>query len=252
MGCSVNGVILFDKPRPPEILLQVEQRLKQVVQAATDRGRDSYGFCTLDADGQFRMLKRVGRFRGEMPGPLITSATRIVINNCRAEPTTEYVAEKTEGDIQPFHHSGIIVSHNGTIANDKELKKKHAFTYRTLVDSAVIPPLLAGMWKERTAQGLHESLKTLVGSYALAVASADDPTRLFLAVNYKPLYIQYNRKHEAIYFTSLEDYFGAEVVLDADVKSLQLPPYSTTEIDIRGNITTYQDPQPPKRRALCV
>src|SRR5690606_39454844 len=69
--------------------------------------------------------------------------TTIVLNNNRAEPTTEWVAEKSEVDIQPFTYDGWIVAHNGVIANDRELAEQYGVTPYTSIDSGVLPAVMS-------------------------------------------------------------------------------------------------------------
>ncbi len=129
----------------------------------------------------------------------------MVVNTDRAEPTTEYVAVKRSADIPPF--GGVVyVAHNGTIANDKELEAKYSLERRSRVDTSLLPPLLEKIW-DGSFKDLQRILcDVVVGSYALAVVDSRKPNTLYLACNYKPLYLEYDRRFDALFFTSLETY----------------------------------------------
>lgn len=251
MGCSVNGVVIFRRKRTREQLAAIEQRLIEIVVAATDRGRDSYGFAVIKADGTFNLFKREGRYDGRWPRDFLDEKTVAVINNCRAEPTTEWVRTKTEDDIQPFATNGIIVSHNGVIANDRQLAEKFTLDRVTKVDSAILPGLFQKTWDGNSLDSLVKSLEEIVGSYALAICDTRKSDQIFLAANYKPLYIQLNSQQDVLYFTSLEDYIDQGDFLQAHLKCQQLPPYSATKISTTGHIET-KNANFVSRRALCV
>ncbi len=98
-----------------------------------------------------------------------------LIANCRAEPTTEWLQDQREDDIQPYANwpaERYFAVHNGVIANDAQFIPEHS---RTKVDSAAIPYAVE--------RGEFESL---IGSVASAVYDVETDT-LWLARNYRPL-----------------------------------------------------------------
>lgn len=185
----------------------------RIMVRATERGRDSFGIVTdmprIEHKFTGTILDRAYDFHGYPPA-------RVVVNNNRAEPTTEYVSDKRPADIQPFIDDKIIVAHNGTIANDRELKAEHGLVTSSEIDSAVIAPLVR-------KYGVERALELLEGSYALAIW---DGSLLWLACNYKPLYVKLNN-NTTLFFSSLDAYLR-EGYWDA---IRQLPPYSLTRVD---------------------
>lgn len=230
--CSISGLILFNKEREPNELLEIEDKLRTLIIRAEDRGRDSYGIVSFENDNSVRVVKEQGapsESLREKP-PLITVNTTVVINNNRAEPTTEFVYEKLDTDIQPLGGE-IFVSHNGTIANDNELQKRYDLTRSSKIDTSILPPLFEHVWSsDRHLEGLIEVLREVIGSFALAIVDRRKPDTLYLACNYKPIYMEYDAKYEVMFFTSLEGYFGSNSLFDSN-PTKQLKPYSALSIN---------------------
>ncbi|MCS4537639.1 MAG: 7-cyano-7-deazaguanine synthase [Thaumarchaeota archaeon] len=232
MGCSISGCVIFQKSRNQEEIERVERRLRQIVVMAEDRGRDSYGIVAFQNDGKYIEAKEIGKASESLAKKprFIDSKTSVVIVNNRAEPTTEYVRDKIAEDIQPFGNS-VFVSHNGIIANDFDLEKQFKLTRKTKIDSAILPPLLEKIW-DSSLDGLQKILRdTILGSFALAIVRKDQPNTLYLACNYKPIFLEYDAELDVLYFTSLESYLhqDARKIWDAN-PTMQLKPYSIARI----------------------
>ena len=232
MGCSISGCVIFHKSRSQEEIERIERRLRQIVVMAEDRGRDSYGIVAFQNDGKYIEAKEIGKASESLAkkSRFINSKTSVVIVNNRAEPTTEYVRDKIAEDIQPFGNS-VFVSHNGIIANDFDLEKQFKLTRKTKIDSAILPPFLEKIW-DSSLDGLQKILRdTIIGSFALAIVRKDQPNTLYLACNYKPIFLEYDAELDVLYFTSLESYLHQDAgkIWDAN-PTRQLKPYSIARI----------------------
>jgi len=226
--CSVNGCIIFKKERSEEEIEEIEKKVREIIVKAEDRGRDSYGIISVNRKGEIIEIKDLGKPSDSLNSKpkFVFSDTTIVINNNRAEPTTEFVPLKLKKDIQPFRGSRIIVSHNGIIANDRILEEKYNLKRESKIDSSIIPPLLEKLW-DGSLEGLRDILvKEIVGSFALALVDLKDPERLYLACNYKPLFLEYDGKLDTLFFTSLENYLREDKVIWESNPIRQLEPYS--------------------------
>lgn len=202
--CSISGYVTTH-PHP-----DYNQKLIDIIIKAEERGRDSHGIVSSAGWA----LRRTGPPSGSLDASILPLA-QVMINNNRAEPTTEWVPRKTVRDIQPFVYGGTIVAHNGTIANDAALRLRYLLHTESPIDSAVIPPLV-----ERF--GVDMALQQLIGSFALAIYHDG---LLHLATNYKPLYLR--RDDGVFYFSSLEQYLR-ESWLD---NIIEVRPYSLLTID---------------------
>ena len=154
------------------------------------RGYDSVGFATLHS-GDLHVRKDAGRIdevvadlrMDEMQGSIGVGHTRWATHGApemiNAHPHTD-----CEGK--------IAVIHNGVIENFMELKeelinKGHSFKSRT--DTEVVAHLIEEEMKGdiELGEAILKSLRRLEGSYALAILSSSDPSRIFCARNESPL-----------------------------------------------------------------
>ncbi len=259
MGCSISGCVIFERQRNPEQLGLIESEIRRLATCGEDRGRDSFGIVAFQRDGKIIAIKDTGRPSEKLPrtSQFVYSSTTIIINNDRAEPTTEYVAQKTPSDIQPFG-SKVFVSHNGIIANDHELETKYRLARNTKIDSGILPPLLEQNW-DLTLPSLQHILRDeIIGSFALALVHREKPDRLFLACNYKPLFLEYDPALDVLFFTSLESYLQQTGLPLWESKPIrQMTPYSVAEISTAKGFADASlwksDSAPPHRsRALVV
>lgn len=217
--CSISGFVSLDVDARADLEL-----VASLIKEGSRRGRDSWGVefangtdwrSTGNAHDEVEQV-----FAAQFDEQL--SRQQWAIANCRAEPTTERVISKTTRDVQPFCESSVSVVHNGTIANDQELRVRYASKALTSIDSAVLPNVIAALEHDRAA--LINALKyEIVGSFALAAAT---PTQLIIATNYKPLCYALNNR--VLYFTSRHDDLA-----DPFACWHQLEPYSLLIIDLK-------------------
>ena len=229
--CSISGCLIFSKLRTLEELAEIERKMRSIIVKAEERGRDSYGIVSIGHT--YQAYKQVGKPSdtiGKVPR-FVYDDTTIVLSNNRAGSMTEYVSSKSAEDIQPFASHGYVVAHDGVIANDKQLERELHLGRTSRVDTAIIPPLLSKLWWDGTLSSLRNILvDTLMGSYALAIVDLKRSTQLYLAVNYKPLYLQYDRKLDVLFFSSLDTYFEDTPIWDANPVK-QLKPYTLLCVD---------------------
>ena len=252
MMCAVGGMLLLSTFKADEkdvigaesLTAARNRTLNHMMAKAEARGRDSWGVVSFSTSGTAAETKDVVRFSNLSIRPkFIQHSTCSVLFNTRAEPLTESVQDKTFNDIQPFEAKGWYVSHNGIVANDKKLSAIHHFGHSlsTKIDSAILPHLFKYYRSEcvssrQFGNRLVEVLRDqVVGSFALAAIDNNTPNEVWLAVNYKPLYIKYSRILNAVLFASDDSYFPCSTVermdLDfADGAVDKIPPYQLVRI----------------------
>ena len=249
--CSISGFIKTPKQTISKSLLT------NILSNASSRGRDSFGMFSvrynLQSNNNTFVIgteqKTVDKekivseqYIKEIITKLDENDDHIGIANHRAEPTTEFVVDKKERDVQPFSDKSkrFFVAHNGVIANDKELKEKYNLETETNIDTAVIPELLAKKLDgvtENTFEKIKEIFqKEIKGSYAIAIYDVENPDDLILLNNYKPLALL--RGTDTAYFTSLSSFFNNKTNGYQGVT--YIPAYSATKISITDNGLTYR------------
>ena len=223
--CSIFGALIGEPSKP------FMDALRYVISHSHQRGRDGRGWLLYDTEGDTHAW-RENAMRGEFF--IDISKKGAFIGNTRAEPTTEFVKEKNLTDQQPYRLDNWAMVHNGTIANDAELRTGR---YPTKIDSAAIVEQLeaeydvvAKLRDEHEAPiTLQDELDSeliqfarvvqdkLKGSFAILAASKEHPNVIYGAANYRPLW--YVRLEEGVIFGSDRNFFPPGTVPQ------MLPPY---------------------------
>ena len=229
--CAIFGCLVWGMS--PMHVTRTNQIMNQIMVASGERGRDGWGYHVQEDRGHSTgyNFERKSVERNSLHGrndffdemhPIHQGG---IIGNLRAEPTTEYVAEKREFDQQPYRAGGWNVVHNGTIANDHELRNHFAGQkLPTGVDSAAIAEFLARDETNDTATETELSatffnmVSHLKGSYAILATHDHYPGVVFAACNYRPIW--YAWLDGACFFASSKDYFPAGFAPQ------MVPPYS--------------------------
>ena len=245
--CSISGFIITDTAANRS---KVAAFYQTILAAGAERGKDSTGVITLDSQGVMRRSSCIApQHYGFFHDAVTTDCTVLIANN-RAEPTTEFVADKTLADVPPFSYENIHVAHNGTIANDNQLRQDYALDTVTKIDSAVCPGVVQ-------KSGIDKALDVIQGSFAFAIMDAEQPQKLWLARNYKPLYIQIRPDLGAIFFSSQATHLAQDNTIQSRLNQpavISLPAYSMVEIDgVSGNITEHAfTPRTRNKKALII
>ncbi len=181
--CGIVGAIAQRNVVP--ILMEGLQRLEY-------RGYDSAGLAVRLNDGGLERIRAVGKVArlrellAERPieGALGIAHTRWATHGMPAERNAHP------------HMSGekVAIVHNGIIENHVELReelKAHGYHFTSDTDTEVIAHLLASILETETdlLRAVQQAVKRLVGAYALAVASPQDPERMVVARAGSPLVI---------------------------------------------------------------
>lgn len=250
--CSITGLIRLGSWTPSE-RAAVYSYFGDLLQAAVTRGRDSWGICAVMPDdllserftacfsrAEYERIISVWETQREL---YAGSDPLVILNNHRAEPTTEYVKTKRDSDVQPFRAGHWLVAHNGTLANDKELLQELYHMENpplpTQIDSWVIAAWLNSRFGSRlpSLAEMTTALKAFKGSYALAIVNTMHPQKVWLATNYKPLALEYDNTWRTLFFTSLEASFKESWTSKAPLEALshqtvEIPPYTLVEVSL--------------------
>lgn len=246
--CAIVGA-LFAGLRSGADVGEMNLALDEICDLSEERGRDGFGY------------RYVGRSWSNMPiqgGEGASSihdapddmlpldiSNGVFIANLRAEPTTEYVKDKRPHDQQPYTLGGWSVVHNGTVANDKELRSN---VLTTTIDSAAIVEALERL---NPTNGSHPSLgeltstfkkmvKSLKGSYAILAFHKHFPNSVFVACNYRPIWTV--RTKVGVFFASSDRYLP----FNSNFSPRMVTPYSYGRMDVdpEGRVSQRMFPLP--------
>lgn len=183
---------LFGVYSPRGLTTPEYERLNKLFRVTRERGEDAAGYAVYYINDDQSFVKHTLDIETADEGNFIDVAIGkpcIVIGNVRAEPTTEWVKEKTIRDVHPFSDDEWLVVHNGTIANDQALVDSGFPKSGSSIDSAVLPSLFSAYGN--SLEKIAEGLRRVQGSYAILAMRKDVRTErpvLIAATNYKPLY----------------------------------------------------------------
>lgn len=199
--CAIFGALVFHHTHLNQAALNGD--LDRIWLRSHDRGRDGRGWLRVTSDGQtfasFDATWNETGFRSQAPRVTECANSTAIIGNLRAEPTTEFVELKTAADQQPYTCGQWSMVHNGTVANDKELRTGQV---RTSIDSAAIVEQLA--IAGAGFNGFIKALNRVKGSFAILAIDHTDPGKLYAAANYRPIW--YVTDGNATYFASSREY----------------------------------------------
>jgi glucosamine--fructose-6-phosphate aminotransferase (isomerizing) len=182
--CGIFGYV--GRGFTPDVLLDGIRRLEY-------RGYDSWGFAVnWNEKAQLYIHKAPGRIARELPGDVPHHAVNCGIAHTRwathGIPSFENAHPHTDGS------GGLAIVHNGIIENYKSLKEKLLklrHTFKSETDSEVLVHLVEQFRKEGLSLRLAflEALKSVEGTYGVALISSSQPGTIFLGRMSSPLVI---------------------------------------------------------------
>lgn len=181
--CGIVGAIAERNVVP--ILMEGLRRLEY-------RGYDSAGIAVRHPDARLQRIRSVGKV-AELQHLLDQSAVEGSLGIAHTRWATHGMP--AERNAHP-HMSGehVAIVHNGIIENHADLRadlQAAGYEFNSDTDTEVIAHLLASMLAEgqSIADATRNAIKRLVGAYALAVISPDDPDRMIVSRAGSPLVI---------------------------------------------------------------
>ncbi len=232
--CAVIGALIWHHE-------SADRYLNQVYLRSHARGRDGRGVVRYAPGWQDPYeYRETSRLKGT-PRPLVfplnpfnplTDNTSVTLINLRAEPTTEYVKDKQPEDQQPYTLGNWSIVHNGTIANDKELRNDGSgMTLTTAIDSAaIVERLVRNDVRTDHFETFYRTVSELKGSFAILAANRREPGSIYIAVNYRPVW--YAETDSGVFFASARDYLPG-------VNAQMIEPYTVCRFERDGGQLTF-------------
>lgn len=153
------------------------------------RGYDSAGVATIDEKNNLSIKKSVGMI-ANLESIIEKNDSQIGIGHTRWATH----GPATTQNAHPHRANSITIVHNGIIENYKELKKTYGIEDKMLQGSTDTEVLANVIEKEYKKAGniltaISNSLKNVIGSYALLVMVDGNSDELYVAKNKSPLLI---------------------------------------------------------------
>lgn len=149
----------------------------ELLLAIESRGRDATGYVAIDDDGSVQLEKAAMQASDFIfKKRRLRHDTRTVLLHTRFATTGD---RRSVADAHPQSCGSVYCTHNGTVSNAEALFREWDLPRRARVDSEVIPALVseASGWSD-----IGGALELLEGSAAVALADADRPQEVALAV----------------------------------------------------------------------
>jgi glucosamine--fructose-6-phosphate aminotransferase (isomerizing) len=177
--CGIIGYIGEQNAVP--ILIEGLKRLEY-------RGYDSAGIAVIDG-GQLAIRKAVGKLKN-LEGVVWSDPPTGSIGIGHTRWATH--GRVTELNAHPHETQGFVVVHNGIIENYLALKERlraEGHEFHTETDTEVIVHLIAKHFTGDLTLAVQQALQQVVGAYAIAVLSTDDPNTVVGARHGCPLVV---------------------------------------------------------------
>ena len=185
--CGIFGFVYKDKVKAIPIIMDGLKRLEY-------RGYDSSGIVVTEGSNLYwkkksgRILELEKTLNYDRFGTVAIGQTRWATHG-----------EPIDKNAHPHFDckKNIFLVHNGIIENYKDLKAKlikngHSFSSHT--DTEVVAHLIEDFMNKGTTfeEAVRLALRSIVGTYALAIVSRDDPNKMIIAKNSSPLLVGFS------------------------------------------------------------
>jgi len=152
------------------------------------RGYDSAGIALLEK-GVIHTERSVGK--------LVNLRNMLIDNKFTATTGIGHTRWATHGkpsfeNAHPHRSEGLTVVHNGIIENYLELKSmliEKGYKFESETDTEVVAHLIKSNFSGDLRKAVRKSIEQIIGSYALAVISEEEPDRIIIARKDSPLVI---------------------------------------------------------------
>ncbi len=180
--CGIFGFVYAEKVKAIPIIMDGLKRLEY-------RGYDSSGIVVTEGNNLF-WKKKSGRLTELERGLNYDRFGTVAIGQTRWATH----GEPTDKNAHPHFDckKNIFLVHNGIIENYKDLKAKliesgHSFSSHT--DTEVVSHLIEDFMNRGTTfeEAVRLSLRSIAGTYALAIVNRNDPNKMIVAKNSSPL-----------------------------------------------------------------
>lgn len=225
--CGLAGLLLYPTQRSEKEWAELREVFTRMLVFNEERGREASGVALINRDGIFRLCKQpvpASQLVKMEPYQAIMAAlgpeTTCMLGHARAPTKGSRWNNANNHPLLVGHTVGI---HNGIIDNDDAIFTHSGFPRVGEVDSEVIFSLLDhigsisnnGSYPSR----VQRQVAHLEGVFATLSVDLRRPTRLLILKYFRPLCLHYEKRLNALFFSSrylfLRKAFGHTVITEA-------------------------------------
>ena len=167
------GIIGYIGPRhPKDVLLSGLKNLEY-------RGYDSSGIALMN-DESVQIIKSVGKISALEEKLNKEDLIKASVGIAHTRWATH--GEANEINAHPHSVGKITLVHNGIIENADKLREKlikEGVTFNSETDTEVVAALINKYYKGDMEEAINKTIKSIKGSYALAIICSDEPDKLY-------------------------------------------------------------------------
>lgn len=247
--CTIGGMVAYG-----DVFGETRQKFANLIKYSQSRGYDQTGvvITNIKKPDEWVHLKLncsaeefvASKAFQETVHHLRKGSVAIFVARAMPLPEGDSVEEQNR---QPIHDQskGLIVAHNGTISNDKEIVRQSGYKMATEIDTEVVLHVWEDLAKHHKGVGLaQEVMMNLAGGMAFAVFDQAEKS-LYLMKNFKPLSVAWDEVNHLLVFNSeainIEKSFG-ELRSLRKLRRWWVKPYSGIKVDC-GTMDITGEPQ---------
>jgi glucosamine 6-phosphate synthetase-like amidotransferase/phosphosugar isomerase protein len=263
--CGINGMVfLKGVERDAQMMAKIRFVFNELMVETQDRGEHATGLASFKRDGSYEFHKK-----NINADKMTTDDEKYleIVSNFHPENSSVVIAHtryytkgKPENNLNnhPFDIGNVVGLHNGSVKNDDLLFKKYEkeFTRIGEVDSEIIFQLINHYNQDDISKkGLEKALEDtkLRGLFALAFVHKNNPNKLHLIKQEKPMAVAIWKEAGIVIFNSIDTYitkafrklervghaFGLKnVKQDVDIKDIYTDDWYFT---VDANATTFEE-----------
>jgi amidophosphoribosyltransferase len=237
--CGLVGLVLGKSHRTQEELSELTGLFTDILVLSEQRGRHATGVARVNADGAYRLYKKVVSSRIFVREEPYREVLESVGNNTTI--LMGHTRWPTVGDInnpanaQPIRAGEVLGTHNGTITNADHLFHKLRLPRHAEVDSEVIFRMAEAAL--RTGQIDVRCFIRLVaqcqGQMSALIVARTDPETIIIIKGNKPLEMRYHPDHHAIIYASDGQYLDKVLAENPGWEVMPIPRMTSLIFDVR-------------------
>jgi len=205
--CGIAGIFISTKAKQDRwSRLQRKRILEDLIIQIEQRGKDATGVAMIDKGSTWQLEKqpvRAGDFliSGQWRKMVIKPSTWAILAHTRLATQG---TPKNPLNNHPLRRGEVVITHNGGINNDVQLRRKYRLNVAGAVDSGTLAGLLnMRAWNEKN---IKKTLEEIRGPAAVAAVNLNIDNSLLISRHTRPLFIAADPARGELWWASQSRY----------------------------------------------